>query len=109
MGGGTVLVADAAAHGVFAGAVLLDPPGSAPDATPWLRTVRVVPVAGFDEAATLLSGARGPLRGWQGMAIAGDLPAAASERLVMASGVSRVADAGSLQDADATWDDGEAV
>jgi hypothetical protein len=91
------------------GAVLKDPLGMPIDPAPSLRTVRIVSFSTVEEAAKLLDAAKTPTFGWQGMAVAAELPEPARERLVAASGASRVAPAGDLQDADATWDDGEEI
>ncbi len=76
--------------------------------TPVLRTVQLVPFENSDRLAALLAPSRGR---WQGLALAGagQELTDALDALVQATGVSRVAPIGELQDADATWDDGDPV
>jgi len=80
------------------GTVVIEPePRFVP--SPGLRTVRLYPVAELGDALAALAPWRGRL---QGAALAGASAWEQEERLA-ALGVSRVAEAGRLQSADATW------
>lgn len=70
--------------------------------SPGLRTVRVHPVETLERAVAALAPWRGKL---QGVAVAGDAAERAANRLTPL-GVSRIAPAGRLQEADATWANG---
>lgn len=70
--------------------------------SPGLRTVRVHGVDDLARAVEGLAAWRGRL---QGVAVTGEAAERAAERLV-ALGVSRIAPAGGLQEADAAWANG---
>jgi hypothetical protein len=103
MRGARVLALDRLADG----AVLVERDAIA-HPTPVLRTVQLVPFENPNGLISRLAPSRGR---WQGLALAGVDPtlADALDALVQATGVSRVAPIGELQDADASWDDGDPV
>jgi hypothetical protein len=93
-----------AAQQIASGAVLVEKElGFAP--SPGLRTVRIYEYRDLEEIARHLTVWRGRL---QGLAICGEFERDAIARFESHLGVSRVAAAGELQEAPATWDDGAA-
>lgn len=89
--------------GVADGTVVVDAAGP-PRPLPLLRTLQVL---ALEDSAQRWNGFANSGRAWQGLALVGEVSADLRRDLMEATGVSRVAPAGELQDADATWDDGE--
>jgi len=87
--------------GLAQGTVLLEP-GLDFAPSPGLRTVRVHAVEALEQAVATLAPWRGKL---QGVAVAGDAAERVAARLTPL-GVSRIAPAGRLQEADAAWANG---
>jgi hypothetical protein len=87
--------------GVAQGAVILERAGM-PRPLPLLRTLQVLPLD--DRSPSTFTASRGS---WQGLALVGEVSSQLRSEWLAATGVSRVAPAGQLQEADATWDDGE--
>ena len=75
-----------------------------PRPLPLLRTLQILPFAERPQPSAALAPSRGA---WQGLALVGEISADLRTEVVAATGVSRVAPAGELQNADATWDDGD--
>ncbi len=99
MRGARVLSLDSVAAGtVIVGTVEIPRP------LPLLRTLQVLPFAERAQTSAALATSRGA---WQGLALVGEVSAELQTEMVATTGATRVAPAGELQNADATWDDGE--